>query len=70
MDIKHLRTFVTVFRLGSITKTAEALHLTQPAVSGQIKSLEEALDVKLLLRTPTALTLTGAGQDLKLRAER
>ena len=56
--------------LGSITKTAEALHLTQPAVSGQIKSLEEALDVKLLLRTPTALTLTGAGQDLKLRAEK
>lgn len=54
MDIKHLRTFVTVARLGSITKTAEALHLTQPAVSGQIKSLEEALDVKLLLRTPTA----------------
>ena len=49
MDIKHLRTFVTVARLGSITKTAEALHLTQPAVSGQIKSLEEALDVKLLL---------------------
>ena len=70
MDIKHLRTFVTVARLGSITKTAEALHLTQPAVSGQIKSLEEALDVKLLLRTPTALTLTGAGQDLKLRAEK
>ena len=51
MDIKHLRTFVTVARLGSITKTAEALH-PQPAVSGQIKSLEEALDVKLL-RTPS-----------------
>jgi DNA-binding transcriptional LysR family regulator len=70
MDIRHLRTFVTVARLGSVTRAAEALHLTQPAVSGQLKTLEDELDVKLLARTTTSVSLTRSGEALLPRAER
>jgi len=70
MDIRQLRTFVTVARLGSITKAADALHITQPAASGQIKSLEEELSVRLLARTTASVALTQAGQELMPQAER
>lgn len=70
MDIRQIRTFVTVARLGSITKAAEALHVTQPAASGQIKSLEEDLSMRLFARTTTSLALTQAGQELLPKAER
>jgi DNA-binding transcriptional LysR family regulator len=69
MDIRHLRTFVTVARLGSVTKAAEALHITQPAVSGQLKNLEETLELKLFARTTSVIQLTQAGQDLVAPAE-
>lgn len=69
MDIRHLRTFVTVARLGSVTRAAEVLHITQPAVSGQIKTLEEGLEVRLLSRTTTSVTLTPAGEALLRKAE-
>ncbi|MDT1064136.1 LysR family transcriptional regulator [Paracoccus sp. CPCC 101403] len=69
MDIRQLRTFVTVARLSSVTKAAEALHITQPAVSGQLKSLEEELQVKLLSRTTSSVTLTQSGEALLSRAE-
>ncbi|QTL04162.1 LysR family transcriptional regulator [Aquabacter sp. L1I39] len=69
MDIRHLRTFVTVVRLGSVTRAAEALHITQPAVSGQLKSLEAAIGLRLLERTTTSLALTQAGTELLGRAE-
>jgi DNA-binding transcriptional LysR family regulator len=70
MDIRQLRTFVTVARFGSVTKAAEALHVTQPAVSGQLRSLEEELDVRLLSRTTASVTLTQSGEALLGRAER
>src|SRR5436305_135346 len=69
MDIQQLRTFVTVARVGSITRAAEALHITQPAASGQIKSLEEELSLRLLTRTTASLALTQAGQELLPKAE-
>lgn len=69
MDLRQLRAFVTVARFSSVTKAAEALHLTQPAVSGQLRSLEEALQVKLLTRTTASVSLTPAGQDLLSLAE-
>lgn len=69
MDIRQLRTFVTVARLASVTKAAEALHITQPAVSGQLKAMEEELQVRLLSRTTSSVTLTQAGQALLARAE-
>lgn len=69
MDIRHLRTFTTVARIGSVTKAAEVLHITQPAVSGQLKTLEDTLEVKLFTRTTSSLELTQAGQDLVGLAE-
>lgn len=70
MDIRQLRTFVTVARFGSVTKAAEALHVTQPAVSGQLRSLEEELDVRLLSRTTSSVTLTQSGKALLGKAEK
>ncbi|OUL99990.1 LysR family transcriptional regulator [Variovorax sp. JS1663] len=69
MDIRHLRTFATVARFGSVTRAAEALHITQPAVSGQLKNLEETLGLKLFARTTSVIELTQAGQDLVSVAE-
>ena len=43
MEIYQLRAFVTVAKIGHLTRAAEALHVTQPAVTGQIKALEPQL---------------------------
>lgn len=47
MNLKHLRYFWTVARMGSVARAAERLHLTPQTVSGQIKLLEDALGVAL-----------------------
>ena len=70
MDLTLLRAFVTVARVGNLTRAAAQLHLTQPAVSLQIKNLQEALDVALFVRTPHGLALTRDGQALLPHAER
>lgn len=69
MEIYQLRAFVTVAKLGHITRTAEALHLTQPAISAQIKALEEELGVALFDRRPGRISLTRAGEVLLPAAE-
>ena len=69
MDIRQLRTFVTVARRASVTKAAEELHITQPAVSGQLKAMEEELQERLLSRTTSSVTLTQSGEALLARAE-
>lgn len=69
MEIYQLRTFLMVARLGHVTRAAERLHLTQPAVSKQIKALEEELGVALFDRTPSGVALTRAGSALLPRAE-
>lgn len=70
MEIYQLRTFLTVARLGHLTRAAEQLHLTQPAVSKQIKALEQELGVLLFERQPTGMVLTREGRALFPRAER
>lgn len=70
MDLTLLRAFVTVARLGNLTRAAAQLHLTQPAVSLQLKNLQEALGVTLFSRTSHGLTLTRDGQALLPHAER
>ena len=47
MGIYQLRSFVTVVKLGNLTRAAEELHVTQPAVTAQIKALEEELGLTL-----------------------
>ena len=70
MDLTLLRAFVTVARLGNLTRAAAQLHLTQPAVSLQVKNLQEALGVTLFTRSAHGLTLTHDGQALLPHAER
>jgi DNA-binding transcriptional LysR family regulator len=70
MDLTLLRAFVTVARVGNLTRAAAQLHLTQPAVSLQLKNLQEALDVALFARTAHGLVLTRDGQALLPHAER
>ncbi|KVA00848.1 LysR family transcriptional regulator [Burkholderia sp. AU19243] len=70
MDLTLLRAFTTVAREGNLTRAAVQLHLTQPAVSLQIKHLQEALGVVLFTRTSRGLALTRDGQTLLPHAER
>lgn len=61
-SIKHIRTFIMVADLKSFTNAAEALFMTQPAVSCQIKSLEENLGIPLIERNDKRIELTDAGK--------
>src|SRR3954451_23584975 len=59
-----LRCFITIAREGSVSRAAMLLHLTQPAVSLQLKALEESTGLQLFNRTPGGFTLTEAGAAL------
>jgi LysR family transcriptional regulator, benzoate and cis,cis-muconate-responsive activator of ben and cat genes len=65
MELRQLRAFVEIAAAGSITAAAKVLRLTQPALSRQIKALEEELDVSLLIRGAHSINLTPAGELLK-----
>src|SRR5690349_15544739 len=69
MDLTQLKSFVTVAKLGHLTRAAEAVHLSQPAISGQIKALERDFGVELFERTPQGMVLTPAGKRLVTYAE-
>lgn len=59
-----LNTFINIGKLKSFTKTAELLHLTQPAISQHIKQLEEYYKVKLILKKGRQISLTEEGEML------
>ena len=61
INLEHYQVFYYVAKLGSISKTAEALHLTQPAVSHIIKLLEYRLGCQLFYRRSRGVELTGNG---------
>ncbi len=65
-----LETLCAVVSAGSLNKAAETLHLTQPAVTKQIRSLEQDLSVQLLVRGPQGVTLTPVGQQIYHYARR
>src|SRR5262245_65038679 len=65
-----LRCFITVAREGTLSRAATLLHLTQPAVSLQLKGLEENTGLQLFNRTPGGFTLTEAGAALLPLAHR
>jgi LysR family transcriptional regulator, benzoate and cis,cis-muconate-responsive activator of ben and cat genes len=62
MELRHLRYFAAVAAHGSFSRAANNLHLTQPALSRQVKDLEDELGVPLLVRGTNAVRLTEAGE--------
>lgn len=62
VELRHLRYFVAVAAHGSFNRAAQALHLTQPALSRQVKDLEEELGAPLLVRGKNAVRLSDAGE--------
>ncbi len=68
MTIRHLKIFITVCELGSITRTAEAMHITQPAISHTIAELEKYYDITLFERINQRLVLTELGKQALRRA--
>lgn len=62
MSDRRLQVFHAVARLLSFTKAAEVLHMTQPAVTFQIRQLEEQVDTRLFDRTHNRVSLTEAGR--------
>ena len=69
MDTQNLQAFVAVAGNSSFSEAAEALHITQPAVSKRIASLENQLSCKLFDRISRSVQLTEAGRSLLPRAE-
>lgn len=62
MDLEYLKSFYMTVKYNSISKAAQVLHLTQPGLSGQIKSLESELGVSLLNRSNKGVELTEEGK--------
>ena len=62
MADRRLQVFHTVARLLSFTKAAESLHMTQPAVTFQVRQLEEYFETRLFDRTHNRISLTEEGR--------
>ncbi len=70
MADRRLQVFHTVAKLLSFTKAAEVLHMTQPAVTFQVRQLEEHFNTRLFDRTHNRVTLTRAGETVFVYAKR
>ena len=70
MELYQLRSFAVVAEVRHLTRAAEKLHVSQPALSAQIKALEDELEVPLFERTSSGMVLTAVGQRLLVEAEK
>jgi DNA-binding transcriptional LysR family regulator len=70
MEFSQLRTLIHVAELGSLSKAADRLHIAQPALSRQIRLLEEELGVRLFDRHGRGMVMTAQGQDVLRHAMR
>ena len=70
VTLRQLQAFVLVARLGSFTRAAQAMHLTQSALSVLVRELESSMNTRLLDRTTRAVELTVAGSEFFPEAER
>lgn len=68
MEIRQLRAFVAIAESGTFTAGAQRVHVTQAAISMQIRQLENGLGAKLFVRAPRRVILTEAGEHLLHRA--
>ena len=64
MQLRHVRYFVATADAGSVSSAATRVHVTQPALSRQLRQLERDLGVPLFVRGPGRLTLTRTGRSL------
>ncbi|VAW46012.1 Transcriptional activator MetR [hydrothermal vent metagenome] len=69
LELKHLKTIQALAQKGSVNKAADALFMTQSALSHQIKQLESTFDLKLFERKSNPLALTSAGKTLLKTAQ-
>lgn len=69
IDLRHLRTFLTLSRLGNFSQTGQQLGLSQSAVSRHIRALEDTLGLRLFERLGRGAVLTSAGRTLRTRLE-
>lgn len=69
IELRHLRTVLALAETGNLSKAARRVHLSQPAVSHQIKAIEEYYGIELFERKSVPLRLTPAGQRLLTLAE-
>ena len=69
MEFRVLQYFLAVAREQSISGAAQALHLSQPTLSRQLKEMEEELGKQLFIRSNRKITLTPEGILLRSRAE-
>jgi DNA-binding transcriptional LysR family regulator len=69
MDLTQLRTLIQVAELGSMNKAADRLRIAQPALSRQIRLLEEELNARLFVRHGRGMALTPAGEKVFSRAK-
>jgi DNA-binding transcriptional LysR family regulator len=68
VELRHLRYFVSVAEVASVSKAALRVHVSQPALSRQIHDLERELGVRLFDRVGRGIRLTAEGEDLLARA--
>lgn len=68
MEIRQLRAFIAIAELGTFTAGAQRVHVTQAAISMQIRQLENELGSRLFIRAPRRVMLTEAGEQLLERA--
>src|SRR3990170_385205 len=69
-NLRQFHAFVAVARLGSFTQAARRLNLSQPALTVQIRQLEEAVGVRLFDRSTRRVMLTSIGKELATTLER
>ena len=70
MNLHHLKVFLAVAQAGSVSRGAETLHISQPAVTREIRDLEASLGLALFDRHPRGVKPTEGGQRLLQFAER
>lgn len=70
LDVRHLKCIDAIATTGSMARAADRLHVTQSALSHQVKGLEDTIGAPLFLRSTKPLRLTAAGQKLLAFAQR
>lgn len=70
MQLSQMRYFLEIAKTGNISAAAQNLYVSQPALSQAVRSLEAELGIALLIRRPKSVTLTDAGEQFALHAEK